>query len=122
MSACRCSQLSGCRSRLCRCRNRSSPPVTASQADPGRNRPTAALARSNWATARCDSVASGCDVTFCRGISVTALCSTPRKAKISSSVLAGSSTSWRYRMTSTWSRGNSENTCSSCSPYRLSPV
>ena len=71
MSSWRCCQPSGCRSRLSRCRNCSIRAVRPAAAEPGRNRPTAEPTRRVWATARCASVASGCAVTFCRGISAT---------------------------------------------------
>ena len=95
MSSWRCSQLSGWRSRLCRCRYRSSGPVRVVAVRPGITLPTALPARCASDSVRCPSVGSGWEVTFCRGMSASTPGSTPRKAQIRSRVCAGSSTIFR---------------------------
>ena len=92
MSSWRCSQLSGWRSRLCRCRYRSSGPVRVAAVSPGISVPTALPARCAAETTRWPRVGSGCEVTFCFGISVSTPAGTPRNAQIRSRVRAGSST------------------------------
>jgi hypothetical protein len=93
--ALRCSQSSGCRSRLPRCRKRSIRLVSVAPAVPGSTWPAPTPARMASASARCEKVCSGWAVTFSRGISPITPVATPRNAQIRSSVWAGSSTSSR---------------------------
>jgi hypothetical protein len=121
-TACRSSQVSGWRGRASRCRNRSSPVVTATPAAPGRCLPAVSMPRNARDRTAWVAERSGWAVTFSRGMAEMSPCSTPRNALISSSTCAGSSSRRRYLKMRTCSLPKSSNRSLNCSPYRPRPV